>query len=131
MIQSRFIVIDDDPTSNLICRMVIQKYLHPIDIEIFTSPAAGLAYIQKEYGSNPQQNPAILFLDIHMPVISGWEFLQQLEKLPFINKEMFRVYILSSTIEVRDIIQNKKSGLVTDYLLKPLTKEKVMDVFGT
>ena len=75
----RFIVIDDDEINNLYCRIIIEEATGKLEIQTFNIPEKGFEYITKEYSNN--EKPTVLFLDINMPTWSGWEFLDNFQKL--------------------------------------------------
>lgn len=92
----KFIIVDDDLFSNIICKRVIKKASAVMDVTSFNIPEEGLAYIQNEprdsFGST------ILLLDINMPTITGWEFLELLEKFGDEIQPPIAIYMLSSSI---------------------------------
>ena len=124
---ARFIVIDDDPLNNTICRLTIKKALGVVDVVTFTDPAQGLQYIDTEY-SNPsdEELSTVLFLDINMPVMNGWEFLEKYENLNSSVKKNIKVYILSSSVDDRDIEKANSNKNIVNYLAKPITKETIL-----
>lgn len=91
----RYIIVDDDPTNNLICRLVINKFRPGASVISYTSPKEALAFLKAE--KKPQ--PSILFLDINMPIMTGWEFLDEFVSFNKEIKNQYTIYILSSSIE--------------------------------
>ena len=69
------------------------------------------------------QFPDIILLDINMPVIDGWQFLEEIEKLP--NKDQLNVFIMSSSIDTNDIEKSKSFSTVKDFISKPINNEKL------
>jgi len=128
--QLNFIIVDDDESSLLICKMVVKKYLNPNSIDTFPSAKDALSFIKSVYDENPKEFATILFLDVNMPVVSGWDFLKEFEKFKNEIKSQIKIYMLTSSIDNNDIALSKKTGLVSGYLVKPLSKEKILDVFG-
>lgn len=124
-----FIVIDDDPLNNTICRLTIKKAVGVLDVKTFTDPIEGLRYVSEEYpGSEEATRPTFLFLDINMPVMNGWEFLEKYEQLNQEIKGSIKVYILSSSVDDRDIERANNNGNIVSYLAKPITKEIILDL---
>ncbi|NDC42121.1 MAG: response regulator, partial [Chitinophagia bacterium] len=78
---ARFIVIDDDPLNNTICRLTIKKALGEAEVKTFTDPVQGLEYIDQEY-STPEKKATytVLFLDINMPIMDGFQFAEEFQK---------------------------------------------------
>ena len=124
---ARFIVIDDDPLNNTICRLTIKKALGGVDVKTFTDATQGLQYIDQEY-SNPDatDSSTVLFLDINMPIMNGWEFLEKYECLNHTVKNSIKVYILSSSVDDRDIEKAQSNKNIVNYLAKPITKETIL-----
>lgn len=122
-----FIVIDDDPLNNTICRLTIKKAVGVLDVKTFTDPFEGLRYVSEEYpGSAESQAPTFLFLDINMPVMNGWEFLEKYEQLSSDIKDRIKLYILSSSVDDRDIERANNNSNIVSYLAKPITKEIII-----
>jgi len=128
--QLNFIIVDDDESSLLICKMVVKKFLNPANIETFSSAKDGLKFIKSSFSSLQNEFLTILFLDVNMPVVSGWDFLKDFEKFDSAIKSQIKIYMLTSSIDNNDIALSKKSGLVSGYLVKPLSKDKILEVFG-
>ncbi len=127
---ARFIVIDDDPLNNTICRLTIKKALGGVDVKTFTDATQGLQYIDQEYSSPaPEGEPStVLFLDINMPIMNGWEFLEKYECLNHTVKSNIKVYILSSSVDDRDIEKAQANKNIVNYLAKPITKETIINI---
>ena len=125
-VSTRFIVIDDDEFNNKICSVTLEKIAKDADIKTFLSPVEGFQYIAEEYSrtDNNEAN-AILFLDINMPVMNGWQFLERFAELEDDVKKRIKIYILSSSVDKRDIEKAKADKNVMHYLIKPLTKETI------
>ena len=124
-ISTRFIVIDDDDFNNKICTVTIEKIDQNANIKTFIDPVEGLAHIASEYSRTDHDATAVLFLDINMPAMNGWEFLERFDDLDKEVKSRIKVYILSSSVDKRDMEKAKANKHVLHYLIKPLTKETI------
>ena len=122
----KFVIIDDDAFNNNICKLILHKSLPNADIVDFTSPEEGLSYIET---LAPQPQPQYLLLDINMPTMTGWEFLDEYEKLPAQVKQNYEVYILSSSIDERDMERARSNSNVKGYIVKPLKNTIIADLF--
>lgn len=122
--ENRFIIIDDDKLNNKICTTLIDKLYSSPHVTAFTEAEEGLKYIISEYTANPDIT-ALLFLDIKMPVMDAWGFLEEFEKVDEGIKKRIRIYILSSSIDKRDMDRAQANKYVEYYLIKPLTKESI------
>ena len=123
-----FIVIDDDPINNTLCRLIIKKVAPQADIQTFNIPEEGFAYISEHYLTN--DNPTVLFLDINMPTWSGWDFLEHYEKLDNQIKKQIQIHMLSSSVDPNDKKRAADNKNVEGFIEKPLTKEALLKIFG-
>lgn len=119
----KYVIVDDDPFNNMLCSMVIEDTLGEVDTKTFTEPEEGLAYIENDAKSN-----TVLFLDINMPTLTGWEFLEQYEKFSEDIKQHTSIYILSSSVDYRDKRKAKDNKYVKGFLSKPLESETIISI---
>ncbi len=122
---TRFIIIDDDEFNNKICTVNISKIAKDADIRTFLDAQDGFNFIATEYSKSGNDASAILFLDLNMPGMNGWEFLEKFNKLDEDLKTRIKINILSSSVDKRDIQKAKENKNVKHYLVKPLTKETI------
>lgn len=120
----QFVLIDDDPMNNLICKLTIEMVLDQSDIRAFVNPEVAFDYIQHEF-ANRKELSALILLDINMPIMSGWEFLELFDNLSFEIKDRVRICILSSSIDERDKQRSYANKNVSDFLVKPLTDKDI------
>lgn len=115
----RYMVVDDDATNNMICKFTIKRFDEEADIKIFDVPEKALAFIKENYGKTIEAVPTVLFLDINMPTMTGWEVLDDFVQFEESLKEQFTIYILSSAIE--DFTKEKEIyPCIQGFLSKPL-----------
>ncbi len=99
MKKQHYMVVDDDGTNNMICENTIKRVDQKAEIRTFHIPKEALASIKEEYNTTPESLPTVLFLDINMPTMTGWEFLDVFMQFEEMVKDQFTIYILSSSIE--------------------------------
>ena len=105
----KVMLVDDIDISNFIVKKLISKVSPVLEIFDYTLPGKAL----KELNSI---NPDIIFLDLNMPIINGWQFLDEMNKMNISTS----VYILtSSTCEI-DAARSKSYSNVQDFLVKPI-----------
>src|SRR5690554_6744005 len=122
-----FIVVDDNRTNNLICEFAIRKYKKEADINLFTEPEVALQNIRKDYGMRERNEFTILFLDINMPSMTGWEFLEEFRHFGKEVHRQFVIYILTSSVDERDKEKAESDPLVAGFFSKPLTPTTVQE----
>jgi two-component system chemotaxis response regulator CheY len=122
-----FILIDDELVSNFICRKVITKAYSDAEVQEFTSANNALEFIRSAF-EEPKKNPAIVLLDINMPFVSGWDFLEAFAGLDNGIKNNLRIFMLSSSLDPADKKRAVANPYVVDYIEKPLTPEIVLNV---
>jgi response regulator RpfG family c-di-GMP phosphodiesterase len=121
---AKYIIVDDDPFNNLLCKLQIEITLGKVDICTFEIPEDGLQFIQNEYSNSMM--PTILFLDINMPTITGWEFMEQYEKFTERIRKQITIYILSSSVDPRDKDKAKNNKHINGFISKPLVSEMIL-----
>ena len=112
-------LVDDDPINNLINNRLLNKVKVTEKIEEFLEGQ----YAIERIAEMPVDKTLLIFLDINMPVMNGWEFLK-------IYQDRFEerddiIIILSSSIDFQDRQKAKEYSIVSDFLEKPLTLDKI------
>ena len=122
----KYIIVDDDPFNNMICYMTLKKTLGEVDTKIFTLPEEGLLFIQNNFDANSEHT--VLFLDLNMPTLTGWDFLEEYEKFSENIKGPISIYLLSSSIDRRDWDKAKENKYVKGFLVKPMYRETIISI---
>ncbi len=125
----KILCVDDDPITLMLYKMVIAKASFTEEIITAKNGQEAMDYYANLKANNETRCPELIFLDLNMPVMGGWEFLDN-----FIKKEYeefntkTKVIVLSSTIDPTDIEKSKTYPIVIDFLSKPITKEMLEDL---
>ena len=119
--------IDDDPITLMLCKKVITKSSFANEIITAQNGEEALQFFNTIKYSNAnsalQKNPQLIFLDLNMPVMGGWEFLDLFIKDDYSDfNKTTKVIILSSTIDPDDIEKAKTYPIIIDFLSKPITQ---------
>jgi len=122
----RFIIIDNDPVNNLLCSLTIKDVAGEVEIQTFLFPIQAFEYIAHEYLDT--EKTTVLLLDINIPTWSGWDFLDNFEKLDDLIKRQIKIYILSSSIDANDKHRARENKNVVDYIEKPLSEKTVLSM---
>ncbi len=112
------VLIDDNKTTNFLNQYLMLKSKRFSKIDCFTEPQKVL-YLLKH---NPSFMPDLIFLDLDMPTMDGWEFLEKFKKLTPHKKSKTKIFILTSSI-----YNEKKLSIfpinLKEYLIKPLNMD--------
>ncbi|MFN4082872.1 MAG: response regulator [Bacteroidia bacterium] len=120
IVNSLFIVDDDKITVFMACKL-IENYNSDIAISYSLNPAEALDLLL-----NNKIKPDLILLDINMPDINGWQFLQKLESENYLTD----VIMFSSTIDEDEIKKSKQFKLVKGFVTKPLNFQKLKEIIG-
>lgn len=115
--------IDDDPITMMLSKMVINKSLFSKEIITAKNGQEALNYFTTLKDQLTTRQPQLIFLDLNMPVMGGWEFLDCFSTDRYTDYNTIKVIILSSTIDPADLEKAKKYPMVLDFLAKPISKE--------
>ena len=122
-----FIVIDDDTVNNLICTKMLQLLIPGCNIETYTWPEQALQQIAEKYPQDGKE--FVVFLDIDMPGLTGWEMLTDLVALPPQVQQLMKIIVLTSSDNDDDRRRAEKSPMITAFLSKPLSQAKLKEHF--
>lgn len=124
-----FILIDDDPVNNFLSEIIIGNVFPDARISAFTDPRKGLDHILNIPYTQSREMP-VLLLDLTMPHMTGWEFLQHFEDADLPGKEQLQIYILSSSVNPADKEKARQNAFVKAFLEKPLSEEILSELFA-
>ncbi len=120
----RIMLIDDDQVTNMINKKLITRDFNVV-VSAYTDAQEALGDIEGIINSSTGEMPDIILLDINMPVMDGWEFLTEFQKLPICATSKCKVFMLTSSIDLEDIEKSKTFTSVSDFISKPLTVDKL------
>ena len=128
----RVVIIDDDDIFLFLCSKALENVGFTEEIKKFTDGKNGLQYLLKE--NEEEHFPTLLMIDINMPLVSGWEIVETLETKKPALAEKCKIYILSSSIDVRDKERALAYKTVAGFIIKPVSEgyflEMARDDFG-
>jgi len=124
--------VDDDPITLMLCKKVIERVEFAKEIVTAQNGEEAIQYFADLAANNSTDSesyPRLTLLDLNMPIMNGWEFLDIYLERGYQNlfKEA-QFIVLSSTIDPDDMNQTKKYPIVVDFLSKPITKEMLEEL---
>jgi len=114
---SIIILVDDQPIANFITRKLLEIEGYNKNVLDFTNPEEALTYLE-------DKQKTLIFLDLNMPEMNGWEFMDSLES----KGQKHKIIILSSSTSSIDQNRAKKYKSVIKYVEKPLNKAKFTEL---
>ncbi len=123
--KKKFILIDDDPIFIFLNKKVLETTACMESVIDFTSAIDALEFIKKDLNN---MDKVVILLDIRMPIMDGFSFIDELKKTVGADINKFLIYLLSSSIYQADIDKAKEYPEVKDFLNKPLNTDKMESV---
>lgn len=121
-------LIDDNEIDNLINQKMIESVDMTDNIFVHSGAKSALEYlknIEKIKTGSENFLPEFIFLDIDMPLMDGFQFIDEFEKLSDTTKNYCKVILLTSSLDPKDITKSKKNTYILRYLNKPLTQDSL------
>lgn len=119
----QILCIDDDPITLMLCKKVISKSSFSHEVITAQNGEEALHHFNtlKYTNDKNKRKPELIFLDLNMPIMGGWEFLDHFTSADYNEFNSAPVIVLSSTIDPDDLAKAKKYPIIIDFLSKPIT----------
>jgi CheY-like chemotaxis protein len=127
---NRVLLIDDDEVTNMLNEIVIKDFNNDSEVMIASNGAEALDFLKETKKQPTAGLPDIIFLDINMPIMNGFEFLEELNKIGIGHNNEPSIVLLTSSQSHKDIEESKKYHQVAYYINKPLTEEKLSELLN-
>ena len=124
------LIIDDGAIDTFIAKNTLEHILVDIHVDFCINGLQGLQCLRHLIIHDPGQLPDYIFLDLCMPVMDGFEFLNQFNNLNIDALRKIKIYVLSSSIFTKDIRQALASPSVSGFISKPIDSKKVKEIFN-
>jgi len=122
-------VVDDDDTFQFITSRAIRSLSGENTILQFFSGVDAMQYLS-ENALNPDMLPDVLLLDLNMPVLDGWMFLEEFSAIKKTVAKEISIFIVSSSIDRNDIDRARQNKNIIDYIMKPVTVDKFKELLS-
>jgi CheY-like chemotaxis protein len=129
------LLVDDDIATNFINKKIIQKANIIGHIQVALNGKEALEYLcnkgKFESIENKYPQPQLILLDINMPVMDGWEFIETYRDSDIPNKENIFIVMLSSSFNPADKAKAESMPEISEFRQKPMSKEALLEIIAT
>ena len=120
------LLVDDDDIFNMLHGEVLKRLIPDVRMDVFKSGQEVVQYLQQ----SPDEKIDLIFLDIRMPVMDGFEVLALMTQMDPERFSNTKIYVLSSTLDDRDLERARETALVTDFIGKPMSFETMRSILA-
>ncbi|WP_121666897.1 response regulator [Mesonia aquimarina] len=118
-----FCIIDDDKIYQFLMKKTIESISNDVEVKLFHDGLDAISRFKKDGVCC-----SIILLDLNMPNMDGWQFIQEYKKLEKTCGEKHKIYIATSSISSLDKEKAKQFKEIDGYLTKPITKNKLLEI---
>jgi two-component system, chemotaxis family, chemotaxis protein CheY len=122
-------IIDDDAIFHTILKVKIQKRSPAQRFLNFSDGKEAIDYFRKQENWTKERIPDIIFLDINMPFVDGWQFLDAFAEIEPELPKPIQIFMLSSSIDNRDLEKARSHPRVEDYITKPIADDRLANIW--
>jgi len=126
----RVAVVDDDSSYQFLTSRTIRSIGHTNVILQFYDGSEAIHYLS-QYADDPIQLPDLLLLDINMPRVDGWMFLEEFSSIKGRISKEISIVMVSSSIDSRDVARARQNKNIRDYVMKPVSADKFRELLDT
>ena len=123
------LLVDDDEINNFISIKLIKKALLNTEIMACLNGKFAIDQLVDIQRNDISKLPDYILLDINMPIMNGWEFLDEYKRLNIDPLGKTKIFIISSSVFSNDINKARSYPLVKDFISKPLNVDKIVELF--
>lgn len=120
-------IIDDDEIFVFLTMKIIRSTGLVENISVFRDGEEAIEHL-KSIANQQAMLPDVILLDLSMPIMDGWEFLEEYVKLKATIEKDIQLYLASSSISPHDIERSKGIKEVSDFIVKPFEKERFIEI---
>ncbi len=124
---NKVLLIDDDTIYQVITVKTLKKIDEDLAVLSCLNGKIGLEILQEQYSTTEN---FLIFLDLNMPVLNGWQFIEEFEKLDLKHNGNIAIYIISSSTDQIDINRANNLFCIKEYLSKPVSIDKFESILN-
>ena len=117
-------LIDDDKIYQFTARKILESTGLAKKILSFYNGSEAIGFLKQSFTTDQNELPDVIFLDINMPVMNCWQFLEEYHKINDRFQKTITIFVVSSSVDDCDIKRSKEFSEVTDYIVKPINRLK-------
>lgn len=118
-------LIDDDEIYIFTTKKLIDKVGFSEKIAVFENGKEAIDAIKLTLRNN-NELPDVILLDLNMPIMDGWQFLDEFIRIK--SEKKIKIYIVSSSVDPTDIERANTYNMVSNYIVKPISREKLHEI---
>lgn len=124
---SKTCIIDDDMIYLFGMRILMKEIGFSEEVLEYSNAEDAMDALNRNI-ENGESLPSIIFLDLNMPIMDGWDFLDEFEQWPEAVRKKSKVYIISSSINPADQQRSREYDAVHGFLVKPLKEDTLKEI---
>ena len=124
-----FCIVDDDDIYQFTTSLFLKKTDLVNKVIVFSNGLKAINFLKEEM-ENSENIPDILFLDVNMPVMDGWEFLEEYILIKPMMPKTIVIYMVTSSVDEKDVLRAKNISALSGYLVKPISSENIVEVIS-
>jgi CheY-like chemotaxis protein len=124
------LLVDDDDVTNFLSKEMLRLYMASPKIDITLNGQDAIDYLVERAGE-PDRLPNLILLDINMPIMDGWDFLAEFDKVKKPGFEKINIIMFTSSVYYEDIDRARTYATVKNIYSKPLDEQKIREIIAS
>ncbi len=124
------LLVDDDDVTNFLSKEMLRLYMVSPKIDIALNGQDAIDYLI-ERAAQPERLPNLILLDINMPIMDGWDFLAEFDKIKNLGFDKINIIMFTSSVYYEDIDRARTYATVKNIYSKPLDEQKIREIIAS